>query len=154
MKLLVKCVLVNFILVSLTLLNVSYAFAEECKLVVSASDMMRFDTNEINIDNNCNKFVITLKHSGNLPINAMGHNIVFLETKNLQKIVSKINMSHGIENGFIPDMEEVLFKSIMIGGGQETTFELDLNVFNRGGDYMFICSFPGHFALMQGKLKI
>ena len=34
-------------------------------------------------------------------------------------------MSHGIEKGFLPEMDEVLFKSKMIGGGQETTLELD-----------------------------
>ena len=33
-------------------------------------------------------------------------------------------------------------------------FNLDPDIFNKGGDYIFICSFPGHFALMQGKLKI
>ena len=108
----------------------------------------------ININKKCEKFVITLKHSGNLPINAMGHNIVFLETKNLQKITSKVNMSHGIENGFIPELKEVLAKSKMIGGGQETTLEIDPNVFTSGGEYMFICSFPGHYALMKGKLNI
>ena len=154
MKSAFKDVFLKIIFTLLTLLNVSYAFAEECEIVISGSDMMRYDTNEIIIQNNCKKFVITLKHSGKLPINAMGHNIVFLESKNLQKIISKINMSHGIGNGFLPEMEEVLFKSKMIGGGQETTFELDLNVFNRKEEYMFICSFPGHFALMQGKLKI
>ena len=63
-------------------------------------------------------------------------------------------MSHGIENWFIPEMEEVLFKSEMIGVWQESTLELDLNVFNRGVEYTFICSFPGHFTLMQGKLNI
>ena len=153
MKSVVKNVLKIFFLVVLTFTHLTIAFAEDCKIVISGSDMMRFDTKEIIIHGNCEKFVITLKHSGNLPINAMGHNIVFLETKNLQKIVSKINMSHGIENGFLPEMEEILSKSKMIGGGQETTIELDLNVFNRGAEYMFICSFPGHFALMQGKLK-
>ena len=154
MRFFVKYILITFTFCILILLNFSYTFAEDCKIEISGTDMMRYDTNEININNNCENFFITLKHSGKLPINAMGHNIVFLEKKNLQKIISKINMSHGIENGFIPEMEEVLFKSKMIGGGEETTFELDLNVFNKAGDYMFICSFPGHFALMQGNLNI
>ena len=54
----------------------------------------------------------------------------------------------------VPEMEEVLFKSKMIGGGEETTLELDPNVFISGKEYIFICSFPGHFALMKGKLNI
>ena len=154
MKLEVKNIMIKFILSVLMLLNVSYAFAEKCKIDVSGSDMMKFDINEINIGKDCEKFVVNLKHSGNLPVNAMGHNIVILESKNLQKVISKINMAHGIEKGFIPEMEEVLFKSKMIGGGEETTLELDLNVFNSEKEYIFICSFPGHFALMKGKLNI
>ena len=116
--------------------------------------MMKFDINEINIGKDCEKFVVNLKHSGNLPVNAMGHNIVILESKNLQKVISKINMAHGIEKGFMPEMEEVLFKSKMIGGGEQTTLELDTNVFTSENEYIFICSFPGHFALMKGKLNI
>ena len=59
--------MIKFILSALILLNSSYALAEECKIVISGSDMMKFDTNEININKNCEKFVITLKHciSGN-----------------------------------------------------------------------------------------
>lgn len=154
MKLDIIDVITKFILSVLMLLNVSYAFAGECKIDISGSDMMKFDTKEINIEKDCEKFTINLKHSGNLPVNAMGHNIVILESKNLQKVISKINMSHGIEKGFMPEMVEVLFKSKMIGGGQETTLELDPKVFNREKEYIFICSFPGHFALMKGKLNI
>ena len=154
MKLSVKDTMKKLILSLLTLFTVSFAFAEDCKIDVSGSDMMKFDTSEINIDNNCEKFIINLKHSGKVPVNAMGHNIVILESSNLQKVISKINMSHGIEKGFMPEMEEVLFKSKMIGGGEQTTLELDTSVFTSGNEYIYICSFPGHFALMKGKLNI
>ena len=154
MKLDVKNILIKLFLGVLMLFNISSAYAEECKIVVTASDMMKFDTDEINIDKKCEKIFVTLKHTGNLPVNAMGHNIVFLESNNLQKVISRINMSHGIEKGFMPEMDEVLFKSKMIGGGQETTLELDPNIFISGKEYIFICSFPGHFALMKGKLNI
>ena len=154
MKLDINNILKIFIVSVLMLLNVSFAFAEKCKIDISGSDMMKFDTNEINIDKDCEKFVVNLKQSGNLPVNAMGHNIVILESKNLQKVISKINMAHGIEKGFMPEMEEVLFKSKMIGGGEQTTLELDTSVFTSENEYIFICSFPGHFALMKGKLNI
>ena len=154
MNLFFKDILIKLFLSLFMLLNVSSISAEDCKIVISGSDMMKFDTNEINISKSCEKFVVILKHSGNLPVNAMGHNIVFLEADNLQKVVSKVNMAHGIQNGFMPKMQEVLFKSEMIGGGQETTLELDPKVFNSEKEYVFICTFPGHFALMKGKLKI
>ena len=136
MKLDLKNILIKYILSVFMLLNVSYVFAENCKIDISGSDMMKFDTNEITIDKDCEKFDINLKHSGKLPVNAMGHNIVILESDNLQKIISKINMAHGIEKGFMPEMEEVLFKSKMIGGGEETTLELDPKVFHGEKKYI------------------
>ena len=79
MKLDVKDLLTKLFFSILMLINVSYAFADKCKIDISGSDMMKFDTNEINIDKDCEKFYVNLKHSGNLPVNAMGHNIVILE---------------------------------------------------------------------------
>jgi azurin len=39
----------------------------------------------------------------------------------------------------------------MIGGGEQTTITFDAP---EKGVYDFICSFPGHVALMQGKFIV
>ena len=80
---------------------------------------MKFDKKIINVKKSCKSFKIFLKHTGNLPKNVMGHNIVIAKTKDIEMITSKINMSHGFENGFLPNLKEVLFKSPIIGGGKK-----------------------------------
>jgi azurin len=42
----------------------------------------------------------------------------------------------------------------IVGGGQETTITFDASALQRGGDYTYFCSFPGHFVLMYGKLIV
>ena len=39
----------------------------------------------------------------------------------------------------------------LIGGGEETTVTFDAPA---KGTYDFICSFPGHYALMKGKFIV
>ena len=78
-------------------------YAKNCEINVSSSDMMKFDKKIINVKKSCKSFKIFLKHTGNLPKNVMGHNIVIVKTKDLEMVTSKINMSHGFEEGFLPN---------------------------------------------------
>ncbi len=129
-------------------------FANNCEKIINGTDMMKFDTKIINVIDSCSLFKIVLKHTGKLPKNVMGHNIVILKKSDLDKVISKIKMSHGIENGFLPELNEVLFKSHIVGGGEETTLEINTKKLIKGEDYTFFCSFPGHFMIMQGKVNI
>ena len=42
----------------------------------------------------------------------------------------------------------------MIGGGESASVTFDVAKLKDGGPYKFFCSFPGHFALMQGSLQV
>jgi azurin len=59
------------------------------------------------------------------------------------------------DNGYIPQDEEskaaIVAHTKMLGGGEsdEITFTAPAP-----GDYPFICSFPGHFAIMQGVMTV
>ena len=60
----------------------------------------------------------------------------------------------GIDNGFLPESSDILFKSKMIGGGESTTLEIDPAKLTSGTAYTFFCSFPGHWAIMKGELAV
>ena len=47
--------------------------SKECSAVVTANDVMQFNTKELKIASGCQTFKITLKHTGKLPRTAMGH---------------------------------------------------------------------------------
>ncbi|MGB0434009.1 MAG: azurin [bacterium] len=129
-------------------------FASNCEIKIEGSDMMKYDVAEITLDTSCEQTKISLKHAGKLPINAMGHNVVIVEEKNLSKITQQINFSLGVEKGYLPESEHIIFISAMVGGGDTTELEMDMSKLDKTKSYVFFCSFPGHWALMRGKIKI
>jgi azurin len=129
-------------------------YASNCEIKIEGSDMMKYDVAEITLDTSCEKTKISLKHAGKLPINAMGHNVVIVEENNLNKITQQINFSLGAEKGYLPDSEDIIFISAMVGGGDTTELEMDMSKLDKTKSYVFFCSFPGHWALMRGKIKI
>jgi len=55
-------------------------------------------------------------------------------------------------NDYIPkDTQDVIVHTKIIGGGETTTIEFDAPAV---GTYDFICSFPAHFAMMNGKFIV
>jgi azurin len=89
-----------------------------------------------------------------MPIKAGGHNVVVIETKNFNSVVSKIDMKLGAEAGFLPDMPEVLAKTAIIGGGSDAKLSINMSKLQKGGKYQFICTFPGHYAIMKGTFEV
>lgn len=130
------------------------AAEENCSTVVESNDAMQFNTKEIAIKSSCENFTITLKHTGKTPKEAMGHNIVISQASDKEGIL-KDGLEAKLENNFIkPNDTRVLASTPMIGGGEETEVVVDVKKLNKDGDYDFFCSFPGHGALMIGKVKV
>jgi azurin len=129
-------------------------FAQDCAATVEANDQMQYVQREITVDSSCKSFSLTLKHIGTLPVNVMGHNWVLTKTADYQG-VAIAGAAAGAQADYLPkDDARVLAASKMIGGGQETTISFDPSMLEAGGDYTYVCSFPGHFAQMFGKLIV
>lgn len=120
------------------------------EIVIEGNDQMRFNLSEINVKAG-DTVVLTLKHTGKLPKAAMGHNWVLLaEGTNVQEFATTAIRAR--DNEYIPaEGDDVLAHTALIGGGEETTIEFTAPA---AGEYDFICSFPGHYALMKGKLIV
>lgn len=120
------------------------------KIVITSDDYMKFNTRKITVKSG--KLVrLTLKHIGKLDVQLMGHNFVLLKNNvDIIEFANKAAMAS--KNQYIPvESDEVIVYTDMIGGGQETTIEFlppDVGVYN------FICSFPGHYAMMKGKFIV
>jgi len=120
------------------------------KIVITSDDYMKFNTSKITVKSG--KLVkLTLKHIGNLDVQVMGHNFVLLKDKvDIVEFANKAAMAS--KNQYIPiESNEVIVYTDMIGGGQETTIEF---LAPEVGIYNFICSFPGHYAMMKGKFIV
>ena len=54
-------------------------------------------------------------------------------------------------NDYIPDSDETIAFTKMLGGGESTTISFTAP---ESGTYTYICSFPGHYMIMRGELIV
>ncbi|MEQ9265938.1 MAG: azurin [Balneolaceae bacterium] len=148
----------NLIISTILLLSIGNPFStptepvqanDKVEVVIESNDQMKFDLSEIKVKAG-DTVVLTLKHVGKLPKAAMGHNWVLLsQGTDIAAFSQKAVRARDTE--YIPEGDEVIINTSLIGGGEETTIEF---VAPAAGEYDFICSFPGHFALMKGKFIV
>lgn len=132
----------------------SLASANTCEITVTAADSMRFDTRSITVPASCEDFTVNFKHTGNLPKTGMGHNWVLTQSADMNAVV-KAGSGAGIENSFLPqDDERVIAATDIVGGGESDAVIFSTDKLKTDGDYTFFCSFPGHWSMMRGKLKL
>jgi azurin len=125
-----------------------------CKLEISGTDAMQFDKKELAIAADCKVVQLTLRHSGKLPISAMGHNWVLTKTADVMP-VNNAGLTAGMARNHVPpgDKRVIAFTPV-VGGGQSTSISFPTTGLVKGGDYTFFCSFPGHIGLMRGKFLV
>jgi azurin len=132
----------------------AHAADKVCKLEIAGNDLMQFDKKELKADADCTSVSVTLKHTGKLAANVMGHTWVLTKTADMDAVVSAA-MSAGEKAAYVPagDKRVIAATKQVVGGGQSTTVTFPTSALKKGEDYTFFCSFPGHAALMKGKFS-
>lgn len=129
------------------------AHADPCKVEISGNDLLQYDKQELAVPATCKEITVTLHHIGKQPREAMGHDWVLVRTKDLPA-VDQAGLSAGLAADYIaPGDKRVLAHTKVIGGGQTTSVTFSASILSKGGDYSYLCTFPGHSALMHGKFK-
>src|SRR5690606_1747243 len=92
---------------------------------------------------------VTLKNVGEMPKESMGHNFVVLQP-NVDLPTFGGEAAAASADDYIPksSLSSIVAHTKLLGPGEEDkiTFTLEKGV------YPFICSFPGHYGVMQGKI--
>ncbi len=124
---------------------------EENVLVIEGNDQMQFNTNELRAVAG-KPIKLTLKHVGQIPKEAMGHNLVILQEGTDQSAFA-LKANDAKATDYIPASEKasIIAHTKLLGGGEEDTIEFTID---KKGSYPFICSFPGHVAMMKGVLIV
>lgn len=136
------------------LLIAGVAHADNCEIALTGDDAMKFDKSEVVVSAACQTITISLTHSGKLPVASMGHNVVIAATSDVQAL-GTAGMSAGAGANYVPAGDRrVIAHTPIIGGGATTTASFAGSALTAGGDYSFFCSFPGHWAIMKGKLVV
>ncbi|MEM9830122.1 MAG: plastocyanin/azurin family copper-binding protein [Bacteroidota bacterium] len=83
----------------------------------------------------------------------MLHNLVVTEPNAADQVGEEaMNLGlAGTDRGYVPIMDEVLFHTCIL---QPQTSESIYFVAPPAGEYEFVCTFPGHYKVMRGKMVI
>ncbi|MBK6731513.1 MAG: azurin [Bacteroidetes bacterium] len=124
--------------------------SDTVRITLNADDKMKYDKSEIRVSEG-QTVVLTLHHTGVMPVETMGHNFVLLTQGT--KIPDFANEAiKAKDNHYIPtDGSQIIAHTEQIGGGGTTsiTFKAPAK-----GEYDFLCTFPGHWATMKGKFIV
>lgn len=123
------------------------------ELTIEANDQMKYNLDKLVVTAG-QTVRLTLNHIGTMPVEAMGHNWVLL-AQGVEPSDFAAAAMDDKDNDYIPTEAEwadkVIAHTTTIGGGAETTIEFEAPA---KGSYDFICSFPGHFGMMNGKFIV
>lgn len=130
------------------------AVVNNCSTVIEANDAMQYNVSSIVVPSSCNDFKITLKHTGHLPVKAMGHDVVITKKSDMEA-VDAAGAKAGLDNGYLkPNDSRVIAHTDLIGGGETTSVSFPVSKIQGDGPYVFFCSFPGHSATMHGSISV
>lgn len=86
----------------------------------------------------------------------MQHNLLILKQGSLDRVGKAADelaqQPNAIDLQYIPTTSDVLFSTPLVDPGE--TVELNIKVPDEAGDYPFACTFPGHWRIMNGVMKV
>jgi azurin len=127
------------------------AGGEVAKIKINGNDQMKYDVEKFEVKAG-QKVMLTLKNVGKLPKVAMGHNFVLLKAGTDVTAFAMEAMKFAT-NEYIPDKKKgaIIAHTKQLGPGESDTIEFTAPP---PGKYDYICTFPGHFALMKGVMTV
>lgn len=117
-------------------------------ITIEGNDQMKYNKELFRVKAG-EEISLTLTNVGTLPKESMGHNLVVLNP-GVDVMTFGGEATSAADNDYIPktSLSSIAAHTKLLGPGEsdKITFKLDKGV------YTFICSFPGHFGMMQGKI--
>ena len=113
---------------------------------IQADDKMRFDNTAFEVTRG-QKVSVTLKNVGTTPKFSMGHNFVLLDKAVNEQNVTKFLDTASMEasHDYVPPgSKEVLAHTKLLGPGETETVTFTAPFVP--GQYLYLCSFPGHYS--------
>ena len=129
-------------------------WAANCAATVEASDAMQYNVSNVNVPKSCKSFTVTLKHTGKLPRNVMGHNWVMTAAADESGVLADGTQAGLDKNYLKPGDARAIAATKVIGGGETTSVTFKPSQLKPGTKYVFFCSFPGHASVMHGTVTL
>ena len=143
----------HILTLALSLVGASALAADDLTIEITGNDQMQYDKKALEAVAG-QEVTIKLKHIGKLPKAAMGHNVVILKPGTPLPAFA-MKCAPAAATDYIPQDAEskaaIVAQTKMIGGGESTSVTFTAP---EPGAYPYLCTFPGHFGLMQGVLTV
>lgn len=131
-----------------------FVHAGNCSIELRTGDAIKYDQRSITVSSACPTITVKLTHTGKLPVQTMGHNVVISAADAVQGIAQD-GMKAGLAGNYVKSGDtRVIAATRMIGGGESATTHFPGKALKAGGAYRFFCTAPGHLALMTGRLVV
>jgi azurin len=108
---------------------------------------MSFDQTELRVKEGTT-VMLTLMNEGKDV--SMQHNFVLIQKGTADKVAAE-GLKIGNDHYFTPQIPEVLISTGMVGPGKSDAVTFPAPSM---GEYEFICTYPGHYTKMRGKLIV
>ncbi len=118
-------------------------------LVLEGNDLMKFDKTLFRVKAG-EPVKLTLKNVGEMPKESMGHNVVVLQPgTDLPAFGGEAIRAVDTEYVPVTFASSIVAHTKLLGPGETDVIEFTLT---EKGVYPYVCSFPGHYGIMQGKI--
>ncbi|MBI5688640.1 MAG: azurin [Verrucomicrobia bacterium] len=120
---------------------------------ITGDDTMKFNVTEVAAAPG-EPLRVVFTNVGKLPKQAMAHNWVLLQPCSEAELNAFGTAAVLAAPTHIPAAKQaqVIAHTKLLGPGESDT--IDFKAPSQPGEYPFICTFPGHFAMMRGKLVV
>lgn len=122
------------------------------ELSIEGNDQMKYNKDRFEVYEG-QTVTLSLVHVGQMAKELMGHNWVLLKQGTDVAEFGLASATPSPETDYIPagTEDQIIVHTKMLGGGESDTIEFEAPAV---GEYDFLCSFPGHYALMKGKFVV
>lgn len=119
------------------------------ELVLAGNDLMQYDKKLFRVKAG-QAVKLTFNNIGEMPKESMGHNVVILQPgTDLPAFGGEAIKAPDTEYIPVTFGSSIIAHSKLLGPGETDVIEFTLDA---KGVYPFVCSFPGHYGVMQGKI--
>jgi azurin len=126
--------------------------ASPTKIVIEPEgNQMKFATTEFTVEPG-EKVRLVFENTASSP--AMIHNVVLLSTSNdaVVREVGQAGAGAGASADYVPDHDAILAATDVAKPGE--TVEVTFTAPEKTGEVTYVCTYPGHWATMQGTMRV
>jgi azurin len=120
-------------------------------VIIESTDQMKFTLSKIEV-NEGDTVQVTFINSGKMPKEAMGHNWTLLSAGvNLEEYATEAAKYKDNQYQVKGREKDVIAFTKILGPGEKEILKFPAP---NKGNYKFICTFPGHYGIMQGDFIV